>query len=207
MNREHLISKYFKSDPRILVSYPDADWISFDGDPMGKIQREFSECNQKILSHTVLLSKPKTVVEIGVSRPTNIYEQTSTKVFLENLGEESVYVGIDIDDKSHLETKPNIHTIRSRSENYTLIEEKFLGIGIENVDFLFIDGWHSVNQVIDEFWYVDRWMKSGGVIGFHDTNFHPGPNSVIKTLNPNIFKTFTFCESEEDWGIGFAIIL
>jgi hypothetical protein len=49
-------------------------------------------------------------------------------------------------------------------------------------------------------------MKPGGVIGFHDTNYHPGPSRIIKNLNPNIFEVRQSCQQQDDWGIGFATI-
>ena len=74
----------------------------------------------------------------------------------------------------------------------------------ESIDFLFIDGWYSINQVIDELWYL-QFMKPGGVIGFHDVNYHPGPKAVLEALNPNLFKVTNY--NTPDWGVGFATIL
>jgi hypothetical protein len=134
-------------------------------------------------------------------------DDTSTTVFINNKKDDTIYIGIDIDDKKFLEESgPNIHTIQSKSENYEYIAERFKEIGIEKIDFLFIDGWHSINQVIDESFYFD-FLDKGSVVGFHDTNYHPGPHKVIRNLNPEIFETRLYCESPNDWGVGFAFVI
>lgn len=204
--RDTLIYRYLTRDIRSFdINFDNKDtpdfWINSG--------REFSNCNQESLKTEFLKVKnsTKVIVEIGVSRITNIqsYEQTSTSILLNYKNPETLYLGIDIDDKSFLRG-PNVHTLQARSENYTVILNKFKELGIYKIDFLFVDGWHSINQVIDELWYID-FMKSGGVIGYHDVNFHPGPSRIINVLRPDIFKTTKYCNEENDWGIGFAQLL
>lgn len=204
--RNTLIHRYLNKDIRTFnQEFDDRDlpdfWINS--------RREFSDCNQQSLKQEFLKVKDdtKVIVEIGVSRITSMqsYEQTSTSILLNSKNPDTLYLGIDIDDKSFLKG-PNVHTLQARSENYEVILNKFKELGIHKIDFLFVDGWHSINQVIDELWYVD-FMKSGGVVGYHDTNFHPGPSNIINALRPDIFKVTKYCVSQNDWGVGFAQIL
>ena len=208
--RDALIHRYLTKD--IRLSNPednDKDWINTFPNPFELVgNKEFSMCNQAALTEEFLKVKDQTkvIVEIGVSRLTNIqsYEQTSTSIFLNYKNPETIYLGIDIDDKSFLKG-PNVHTLQAKSEDYTTVLNKFKSLGIYNIDFLFVDGWHSINQVIDELWYVD-FMESGGVVGYHDTNFHPGPRRIINALRPTIFNTTKCCTQQNDWGVGFAKI-
>ena len=132
------------------------------------------------------------------------FTDSSTSIFLRNKKDTTKYLGIDIEDKTHLETyKPNVYTLKAQSEDYEIVVNKLNEVGIEQIDFLFIDGWHSINQVIDELWYL-QFMKPGGVIGFHDVNYHPGPKAVLEALNPDIFEIINY--NTPDWGIGFAKI-
>jgi hypothetical protein len=209
IKREDLIKKYLTQDVRTLDPMKDDDDLPVNFNSHS-VSREFSFCNQYSLltEFSKVKDKCKVIVEIGVARlSTNRMEDTSTTIFLNHKNEDTIYVGIDIDDKKFLESYgPNIHTIKSKSENYSFILEKFKELNIEKIDFLFIDGWHSINQLIDELFYFD-FLNKGSVVGFHDTNYHPGPSKVIRNLNPLMFETRLYCDSTDDWGIGFAFNL
>jgi hypothetical protein len=210
--RTQYIQKYLTNDIRLLNQEDnDKDWLNIHPNPFEIVgNKEFSSCNQATLTEefTKVKDQTKVIVEIGVSRISynQTYDQTSTSVFLKHKNAETIYLGIDVDDKTSLQgLGRNIFTLQSKSEYYERVKAKLDALKISQIDFLFIDGWHSINQVIDELWYVD-FMKSGGVIGFHDTNYHPGPSRIIKNLNPDIFEIVQFCEQRNDWGIGFAKI-
>jgi len=221
--REELIKKYLFKDPRAFN--PEINDVDLPLDRSIFLEyrgSEFSEHNAKALLDKFLKVKDKTntIVEIGVARlkrnqysaETGLiektedipFEESSTSIFLNNKNPFTKYLGIDIEDKLDLELMgPNIYTLKSKSENYKIVSNKFQEVGIEQIDFLFIDGWHSINQVIDELWYL-QFMKPGGIIGFHDVNHHPGPKAVLEALNPNLFR-ITNCQTP-DWGIAFAEI-
>jgi predicted O-methyltransferase YrrM len=38
------------------------------------------------------------------------------------------------------------------------------------LDFAFVDGWHTFDQVLTEFYYINRLLRIGGVIAFDDAN-------------------------------------
>jgi len=210
--RTQYIQKYLTQDIRLgNPEDNDKDFINTYPNPFELVgNKEFSMCNQASLTEefTKVKDQTKVIVEIGVSRITynQTYDQTSTSIFLRHKNPETLYLGIDIDDKTFLQgLERNVFTLQSKSEYYERVKAKLDSLRITQIDFLFVDGWHSINQVIDELWYVD-FMKSGGVIGFHDTNYHPGPSRIIKNLNPNIFEVKQLCQQQDDWGIGFATI-
>jgi hypothetical protein len=37
------------------------------------------------------------------------------------------------------------------------------------LDFAFIDGWHTFDYTLLDFFYMDKMLRTGGVIGFHDS--------------------------------------
>jgi predicted O-methyltransferase YrrM len=49
----------------------------------------------------------------------------------------------------------------------------------QSVDFAFVDGWHTFDQVISEFFYLDRMLRPGGVIAFDDAD-RRSVNRVIR---------------------------
>ncbi len=210
--RTQYVQKYLTNDIRLgNPEDNDRDFINTFPNPFELVgNKEFSMCNQASLTEefTKVKDQTKVIVEIGVSRITynQTYDQTSTSIFLRHKRPDTLYLGIDIDDKTFLQgLGRNIFTLQSKSEYYERVKAKLDALKISQIDFLFVDGWHSINQVIDELWYVD-FMKPGGVIGFHDTNYHPGPSRIIKNLNPDIFEVTQYCEQQDDWGIGFATI-
>lgn len=54
-------------------------------------------------------------------------------------------------------------------------------------DFVFIDGWHSFDYVLVDFFYADLLLRDGGVIAFHDCQL------------PAVRKVLQFMESHKDY--------
>lgn len=158
---------------------------------------EFTAANHAILESVFKFSKINTALEIGVCRNA---ERSSTYTIINNLPKNGIYLGVDLEDKSFLNSD-NIHTIQTNSSNYDIVVEKLKDIGIDKLDFIHIDGWHSINQVLKD-WEYTKLLNVGGVVCLHDTNAHPGPYLLTENLNnkwyvvktcPNDFG-FTFCK-------------
>lgn len=221
--RNNIIKKYLTKEVRTFNQEIDDRDYPLDISVFNQYKgEEFSADNRKFLLEEFLKVKDNVnnIVEIGVARLTRKqfnketgwvdYEEefpfdlSSTSIFLNNKNPSTKYLGIDIEDKSNLESyKPRTFTLQSKSEDFEVVSNKLKAIGIEQIDFLFIDGWHSINQVLDEFWYL-QFMKPGGIIGFHDINHHPGPKEIFNALNPEVFEITNY--NTPDWGIGFAKI-
>ena len=204
----YYVEKYLVDDIRSNNQDNDAEFSNLEINPFDFVESEFSRCNQSSLTEIFNSVKNQTnvIVEIGVARITKsqTYEQTSTSVFLKNKKESAIYLGIDKENKTFLsKLGSNVFTLQSRSESFDVVRNKLESLKITQLDFLFIDGWHSINQVISELWYID-FMKPGGIIGFHDTNYHTGPSKVIENLKPEIFEVTRCCKLYNDWGISFA---
>jgi len=166
---------------------------------------EFSKENQKYLKQYFLKIKDKCkcIVEIGICR--NQYDLTSTSVFLDNKLPETIYIGVDFEDKSFLNNnQQNIYTLMCNSHDRYTIYEFMKQLGVEKIDFLFIDGWHSINTVVNDWQYSER-LSDFGIIGFHDTNRHPGPLHVFDAIDETLFEKHKYLENENDWGISFVI--
>jgi len=214
--RNTLIHRYLTEDIRTFQPlWDDQDTplqVTFDWGSM----IEFSDCNKYTLARTFneVKHNTKVIVEIGVARISDpkfktaitSYEQTSTSVLLQSKLPETLYLGIDMEDRSFIHSyAPNTHTLKAKSEDYEVVLNKFKELNITKIDFLFIDGWHSINQVIDELWYLD-FMKPGGVICYHDTNHHPGPTKIMDKFRPEYFEAVKHCQSENGWGLGVVKI-
>jgi hypothetical protein len=146
----------------------------------------------------------KVILEIGVENNPN--HLTSTSVFLGNKDDETCYFGVDIEDKSSIRNEEkNIFTIQTRAENMDEVMAYLNSKGHTEIDFLFIDGWHSINQVIKEFEYT-KYLSKGGIVGFHDTNHHPGPKYFLETIDRDVWEVAEFSGTDPmfDFGVGFV---
>ena len=68
-----------------------------------------------------------------------------------------------------------VRVIEERSE---LAMPDLLRLGVR-VDFALIDGWHTFDQVMVEFYYLNRLLNVGGVVAFDDAE-RPAINRVIR---------------------------
>jgi len=180
------------SERRITRNHP----VSESGVP-----EEFSICNKTALVEYFLKIKDnaRAILEIGVCRNG---EGSSTYCFLNNKLDETAYVGIDLQDKSFLNNQEKrIHTICGNSSDIDQNIEIMKSRGITELDFILIDGWHSINQVLID-WEYTKILSPRGIVAFHDVNEHPGPYYFVKNLNQDVWNVDLSCPN--DWGIGFA---
>jgi uncharacterized membrane protein YphA (DoxX/SURF4 family) len=173
----------------------DADFI------LGKqVDAEVTDRDLKKLEEVVLENRDtcQLIVEIGVCRND---ERSFTHVLLRNKRDETVYLGIDLDDKSFLDDpKRNVHTLRTGSGNQALVRAKIEALGGHTIGILFIDGWHSVNMVANDWKYADL-LAADGIVVMHDTSCHPGPVCVFDAVDERLFQKEKFFERERDWGL------
>lgn len=165
-------------------------------------QAEFTECNRQALFNQFLIIKQscKAILEIGVCRNN---KDSSTYVFLDNKLDSTKYIGIDLEDKSFLNNeKNNIYTLKNNSNDVEANFEKFKHIGIFEFDFIFIDGLHTVNQVLND-WEYTKMLSKNGIVGFHDTSCHLGPHLFVRALDTNKWNIIMNA-CEKDWGISFV---
>ena len=167
-----------------------------------EVMGEFSPANHNALQFAInqCSSKPKTFLEIGVCR-NGTYSSTHT--ISRNLPEDGIYLGVDIEDKTYLNnSKRGIYTIKTSSSNYDEVYSLLNNLGVASLDFIFIDGWHSINQVLDD-WQYTTMLSDGGVVAFHDTTSHPGPHFFMKNLDKTKWYVMeNLCP--KDHGLGFC---
>lgn len=200
----YLHTKWRKDLTREIRTYTDFD----DHDPAIRgtgSTIELSECNLRCIRNRFMSIRDncRAILEIGVYR--NL-ERSTAEIYFSNKLPETIYVGIDIDDKSFLDSKEkNIFTIKNDSSNYLENLEKIKSFGVEQFDFIFIDGWHSINQMIKD-WEYTNLLSDYGIVGIHDTNGHPGPMFFVDALDTNKWIVEKLCTGDEgpDWGISFA---
>jgi len=167
---------------------------------------EFSDCNRNALlaSFTEVRDRAKAILEIGVCR--NGFA-SSTFVFLNNKKDDTIYLGVDLESKAALNNAAkNVHTLVGDSSDTELIMRYANSLKIKRFDYIFIDGFHSVNQVIRDWAFVEH-LADGGIVGLHDTNRHPGPVALLESINESKWEVIRLCQDDSmnvtDNGIAF----
>jgi hypothetical protein len=184
----------------------DSDWIEINySGPLPT--RHFSIYEEhKFLSEFELVKKfGGAILEIGVDAyDTPEMGKSSTLLLLENKLPGAKYVGIDLNDKSYLESMfPNVYTIKNDSGDVENNINQILSWGIDSLDFIFIDGWHSINAILKDWQYV-KLLSIGGIIAFHDVNFHPGPIALYDAIDNEYFEKHKLETPYLTWGLAFA---
>jgi predicted GTPase len=165
--------------------------------------QEITQCNRQSLKENFLKVRDncKAILEIGIGR--NGQDSFAT-IFFENKKDETVYVGIDIEDRSWLKDHgKNIHIIQGSSSDYDKHMETIRNqFNITEFDFILIDGDHSIDQVLID-WEYTQMLSDKGIVAFHDTTMHLGPYLFIRNLNQDKWDIVPNC-CPKDFGIGFV---
>ena len=167
--------------------------------------REMSEMNLNKLEVFFNKYVPNNgfIVEIGVWRNPN-GDYTSTELFFDIKDNSCHYLGIDIENRPHiLGKRENVHFLQTDSANIVLIKEYIDTHINKEIDFLFIDGWHTIDQVKKELELI-KYVKKGGVIALHDISVHSGSHLWMNAFSPDFFDIYKYHENN-DWGIGFLV--
>lgn len=78
-------------------------------------------------------------------------------------------IGIDFDFRElKVDFEDNITLLNADSHDKETEDKVKELLGDNKLDFLWIDGFHSYNQVSTDFTIYEKFVKPGGVIGFHD---------------------------------------
>jgi len=183
--------------PQMIEYDNDEDWSVFTRG----CKQEVSPQNFNLVKEISKNYMTHGIMEIGVSRNGMA---SFTQAMFQSKPDHIKYLGIDLDDKTYLDNKDkNIFTIRENSYNRDLVKKYLNEIGLEKISILFIDGWHSVNAVINDWQYVDM-LSDNGIVIFHDTNYHPGPTIFLEAIDGKIFKVEKYFENEDDYGVSIA---
>lgn len=164
---------------------------------------EFSKKNHIALQQAIsaCVFPPKYFLEIGVCRNGS---ESSTHTIVKNIPFDGKFFGIDIEDKSYLNTiGTNIHTLMANSRDYEKNVKWINSFGTTMVDFIHIDAIHTINQVLND-WEYTRLLTTGGVVAFHDVTAHPGPYRFINAIDTTKWEVYpNICP--EDYGFGYCI--
>ena len=120
------------------------------------VPQEFSALNHQVIAEQLVSIKDKcdVILEIGVARNG---DKSSFKSLVKNKRKEALYLGVDVEDRSWIVNfEGNVHFCKTNSSNTEFIMNEIERLsGKRDIDFLHIDGWHSVNQIVDDFKFAE----------------------------------------------------
>ena len=194
---DELIKRDLYKEIRTYTEHDDSDWPASFKPPV-----EISVCNREEFEKHFNSIKEKctSILEIGVCRND---EKSLSHILINHKLDNAFYFGVDIEDKSFLSNEnKNIFTIQSDSADIHKIMSFVNSKGVNHFDFIFIDGWHSINHVLKE-WRFTEFLSDFGIVCLHDTNFHPGPTELVNNLKIERYEICKKCEQDTDFGITF----
>jgi predicted O-methyltransferase YrrM len=135
------------------------------------------------LFRTVLERRPNVVVEVGMA-----FGVASLAILsaLEEAGGPGRLISIDPYELTQWKGC-GIEAVRRAGldERHELIEDfdylalpELLRSGL-GIGFAYLDGWHTFDYTLLDFWYVDRMLETGGVVGFNDCGW-PAVDKAIQ---------------------------
>jgi predicted O-methyltransferase YrrM len=135
------------------------------------------------LYETVRAERPTTVLEIGMAHGLS---SLAILTALRDNGGEGRLISIDPNQSSTFRSigRRNVREA-GLSDRHELIEApdffalpELLKSGLK-VDMAYIDGWHTFDYVLLDFWYTDRLLRPNGVVAFNDCGYR-AIHKVIK---------------------------
>jgi predicted O-methyltransferase YrrM len=125
---------------------------------------------------------PKTTMEIGCA------EGVSSLTICESIAPDAHHTIVDPNQSTQWERK-GINNLKAAGfNNFSLVEEysefampQFLKEG-KKFDFIFVDGWHTMDHVMVEFFYINRILPVGGIVVFDDAAL-AGLNKLMRYIS------------------------
>jgi predicted O-methyltransferase YrrM len=159
------------SNPIIREIYDTGKVYDQNGNQID-VWAQVTEAHCTALYRTVLKYRPQSCVEIGMACGLSTLAILAA---LRDVGEGGQLISIDPFQSTERKGVGVANVKRAGYEDiHTLIEAfdyaalpRLLGDGTR-VDFGYIDGWHTFDYTLLDFFYLDKMLPVGGVIGFND---------------------------------------
>jgi hypothetical protein len=130
------------------------------------IDSGISNIHHQALHNLVVELKPRLALEVGMANG------LSTRAILSGIGDGNL-ISIDPYQSTDWHSE-GIRAIAEFSSKHQLIElPDYLALpqlvaANTRIDFAYIDGWHTFDYTLLDFFYIDRMLNVGGTVGFND---------------------------------------
>lgn len=142
----------------------------------------------------IKMTGAKNVLEIGV------FEGETAREMILSLPAGGIYTGIDINDY-------RLEDVTEKMDGHSFILSQSVAYlnSLKNAefDFVFVDGDHSWENVLTEFKAIEKVIKKGATIVYHDTIHLDGPRKLVEYATHYKYNAVTLNTPE---GRGLSII-
>ena len=157
---------------------------------------------------------PKAIVEIGVSGHLLGRKPTFTWTLVFDKPQDFRYVGIDackpipgemvnrkhVTAQAHDAGKQNTSVIEHDSFDRPFVFAELKRLGVVTIDFLLIDGMHSIRGAFND-WYYTELLSDNGVVLIHDTNCFPGPMALMRAIDRELYDVTEPFKDDAEYGL------
>lgn len=134
------------------------------------VQREYAEA----LHEAVRRYRPQTVIEVGLANGASAVAMASA---LRSNGGGRL-ISIDPNQREGYDCRGLKALERAGLAQYHELIEEPSYLALPNLlrravkaDVVYIDGWHSFDYAVVDFFYADKLLVEGGIVGFNDSGF------------------------------------
>jgi predicted O-methyltransferase YrrM len=139
-----------------------------------------------LIRRAVMATRPKVSLEVGFAYGISALFICDT---LAELGSRSRHIVLDPNQSTNwrgiglrnLQRAGYGDVIELREERSEFALPQLLKEGVV-LDFAFIDGWHTFDHVLLDFFYINRMLRVGGIVAFDDVDF-PAIDRVVKHVS------------------------
>jgi predicted O-methyltransferase YrrM len=145
----------------------------------GNIKADFAAA----LYAAVMAHRPKRVVEIGMAAGISTL---SILTALRELNEGGQLISIDPGQNTYYGGIGAANIERAGVETQHVLMEEFDYVALpqllaskQKIQFAYIDGWHTFDYTLLDFFYLDKMLEVNGIVGFNDCGYR----AVNRVLN------------------------
>jgi predicted O-methyltransferase YrrM len=165
------MSKLFKQCPVIEEILVGRSAYTLSGEKI-QVHSDIGLAHAEALYQTVLTHRPSVVLEVGMAFGVS---SLSILAALRDIGENGKLLSIDPLQTPDCKgcglasvARAGFQERHEMHEDYDYkVLPQLLAAG-QQLDFAYIDGWHTFDYTLLDWWYVDRMLKVGGIAAFND---------------------------------------
>lgn len=153
-----------------------------------KVHSSISPEEGEFLQRLVREVKPARSLEVGLAYG------VSALYICEALPEKSEHVAIDPYQQEHWGNAGALALERSERHAWCMREKSYLALPALLHDkyrfqFAFIDGWHTFDYTLVDFFFIDKMLDVGGIVVFDDAQM-PAVNKVVEFIERNLSVSY-----------------
>ena len=200
MTIQDVIDNDLTTDIRTGTAADDSvEMIDFPGSVLPNF--EYSNCNRSWFGFNFNdYSQCNSVLEFGAWKDGF---RSATRIILEMKSADTKYFGVSEIDITHLDNGNDVNAIQRNEADYGDIITLASSKGVTSFDVIIFDVEASVNEML-ELWTNTSLLAPGGMIVVHDVHYHPGPKTLVESLDPDKFTVEMRCiDKIMDYGLAF----